>query len=86
MRLPHVEIVDRPPPGWFVLAVVPRSGRVIPLRPATWAALMIDVPAEGHCSGQQPATKPAVWVHVPGKHQTRDAAWDAFEDWRQTRH
>ena len=80
MRLPSVTIIDQAPAGWHILDVRRRTNSR-----TLWAAIMINVPAEEHCSGQHPASS-HVWVAVPGKHRTRDAAWDAFEDMLQTRH
>jgi hypothetical protein len=91
-----IEIVDRPPSGWFALDVVRRA------RKRDWVALMIDVNPDDlkTCTCDFPALfyvrpnehRPGDriarqrWVRVPGKHRNKDAAWDALEDMMPTRH
>jgi hypothetical protein len=77
--------LERPPPGMFVLSVMrqARSSRLG--RGWDWAALMIDVDPEEHCSGERQAEH-AVWVRIPGKHRDQIAAWNALEDMIATRH
>jgi hypothetical protein len=73
-----IEYLDRPPPGWFVLDVMRCEARKW-----DWCASMLDVPyddfmnhrAARHC-----------WVRIPGKHRTRDDAWEALENMMVTRH
>jgi hypothetical protein len=89
--------LDRPPPGWFVLDVMKVNSRG-----RTWAALMIDVHPDDlknykcktaflyvHPKDYRPRanrTAREAWVRIPGKHRTRDEAWDALEDVEATRH
>jgi hypothetical protein len=91
------EYLDRPPAGWFVLAVM-RKAR----RKWDWCALMIDVhpdelkhclcitaflyvdPNEYRPKGSRTARE--AWVRIPGKHRNWDAAWAALEDMIATRH
>ena len=93
------ELLDRPPPGWFALAVM-KAGR--DARKWDWCALMIDVhpdelkfclcktawlyvhPDEYKPDGTRTAQE--AWVRVPGKHRNKDAAWDALDDLIATRH
>jgi hypothetical protein len=70
--------VDRPPPGWHVLDVM----RITSRRRLDWVALMISV----HPDELQYRRGWSAWVRVPGKHRSRDDAWDAFEEMLATRH
>ena len=74
------EYLDRPPPGWFVLDVMRAKARS-----RHWTALMLDVDPDNHPK-QWPPDMRSAFVRIPGKHQNRDAAWDALEDMRATRH
>ena len=87
-----LDILDKPPAGWFPLDVM-KSGRG---RKWDWCALMVDVHPDElkHCrcktaflyvhpddykpDGQRTAKE--AWVRVPGKHRNKDAAWDALYD------
>jgi hypothetical protein len=92
------EYLDRPPSGWFALAVMRKEWRKW-----DWVALMIDVhpdelkhclcktaflyvhPNEYRPDGSRTARE--AWVRIPGKHRNQDAAWDALEeDMIATRH
>jgi hypothetical protein len=77
-----IEFLDRPPTGWFVLDVMRREPRK-----RDWVALMIDVDPDDFVNRRagMHATRNC-WVRIPGKHATRDAAWDAFEELAATRH
>src|ERR1700761_4670221 len=87
------ERFDRPPAGWFALAVM-KAGNS---RKWDWVGLMVDVDPDEmkHCecsfpalfwvnpSEYQPTTDRRVrqcYVPVPGKHRNEDAAWDALHD------
>jgi hypothetical protein len=47
---------------------------------------MIDVEPEDFIAGRINTTNKSIWVHIPGKHKTRDAAWDALDAMLATRH
>jgi hypothetical protein len=65
---------DRVPVGWFVLAVLRHA------RGADWVALAADKdPAVAHISA-------SAWVRIPGKHRSRDEAFDALEAMMAMRH
>lgn len=86
-----VEILDRPPAGWYSLDVTREQSRKL-----DWVALMIDVhpdelkdclckiaflyvhPNEYRPDGSRTARE--AWVRIPGKHRNKDAAWDALEN------
>ena len=90
--------LDRPPADWFVLDVMPSEER----SRRDWTALMADVHLGDlkNCTCDFPALffvhpkdyRPGVrkvnqgWVRIPGKHRTRDAAWEALEQMMATRH
>jgi hypothetical protein len=90
MSKSRIEILDRPPAGWFTLDVMRRESRKW-----DWVALMIDVPPEDHKSfgcdfpalfyvhpdEYRPSERRAQqqWVRIPGKHRNRDAAWNALD-------
>ena len=92
-----IEFLDRPPTGWFVLDVMRWESRK-----RNWVALMIDVHPDElkNCTCKFPAlfyvdprdyrpgqrTAREAWVRIPGKHRSRDAAWDALQDLVATRH
>jgi hypothetical protein len=73
--------VASPPPGWFVLDVMrTETGKW------DWVALMIDVDPE-ELRRRRPWRHPQdCWVRIPGKHRSRDAAWERIEDMMATRH
>jgi hypothetical protein len=71
--------LDQPPAGWFVLDVMKREWRRL-----DWVALMIDVPPNDHRDGARPVRQ--CFVQIPGKHISRDAAYQAFLDMTATRH
>jgi hypothetical protein len=73
---------DHPPPGWHILDVMRESDH----KPG-WAALLIDVPYEDF-SAWKDAGRPVheCWFRIPGKHPSREAAWEALEDLMETRH
>jgi hypothetical protein len=76
-----IEYLDRPPAGWFVLAVMQKEERG-----RDWVALMVDFdPDDPNCMGRPPAAHNA-WVRIPGKHRERDRAWDVLEQMMATRH
>jgi hypothetical protein len=74
--------LGRPPAGWFVLDVM-RWGA----RKRNWVALFIDVDPDDFVNRRpgRPATR-HWWFRIPGKHATRDAAWDTLEELVATRH
>jgi hypothetical protein len=47
-------LIDRPPPGWFVLSIMRTEWRKW-----DWVALMVDVDPDDHCSGERPARQNA---------------------------
>jgi hypothetical protein len=71
------QFVDSPPADWFVLDVMKRHWRKW-----DWVALMIDVDPDNRA--YRPARE--CWLRIPGKHRSRDAAWNALEDMMATRH
>jgi hypothetical protein len=73
-----IKYLDRLPPNLFVLDVMREKPRK-----QDWVALMIDVHPDElkHRHMVREA-----WVRIPGKHRSRDAAWDAFQDMIETRH
>jgi hypothetical protein len=75
-----IKWLDRPPAGWFPLDVMKAGNN---RRKQDWVALMIDVHPDElkHRHMVREA-----WVRIPGKHRSRDAAWDAFQDMIETRH
>jgi hypothetical protein len=73
------EFLDRPPPGWFVLDVLR-----IEARKWSWGAYMIDVDPDREQDNYRLGR--VVRVRIPGKHQNRDAAWDALDEMMATRH
>jgi hypothetical protein len=74
--------LDRPPSGWFALDVMrrDRSGKW------DWVALMVDVRPDQCLSEAALLTAREAWVSIPGKHRTRDTAWNALESMISTRH
>lgn len=92
-----IEYLDRPPAGWFALAVMRASGPK-----GSWVALMTDVelrdlkncvcdfPAlfyvdpNEYCPGERIARQ--CWVRISGKHRNREAARDALQALVSTRH
>jgi len=86
-----MNILDRPPSGWFGLDVMRCEARKW-----DWYALMVDVPPDElrHCrcktafvyvhpSDYKPEGTPAAQealVRIPGKHRNEDDAWEAFEE------
>jgi len=78
-----VEILTTPPTGapWFILDVM-RRGKGHPRN--AWAALLIDVDPEQHCSGTALATK-SLWLEL-GKHPSFDDAWEHAEGLLGPRH
>src|SRR5262245_55275675 len=72
---------DRTPAGWFALDVMLAAPRVR----VHWVALMIDVDPDDFWAGRTNASGRCV-VRIPGKHRTREAAWEAIEDMMATRH
>ena len=91
--------LDSPPPGWFVLDVIPKEERG---RVCDWVALMVDVDPDDlktctcdfpalfyvHPKDYRPGNRTArqCWVNIRGKHRNRDAAFDALEATIATRH
>lgn len=89
--------VVSPPPGWFILDVMPGDEGS-----KHWVALMVDVDPEDlktcaadfpalfyvHPDEYRPAGRSArqCFVKIPGKHRSRDAAYSALEDMMATRH
>jgi hypothetical protein len=65
--------VNSPPAGWFVLEVMRRERHSW-----HWVVLMIDVDPDEYCVGYRTAR--SCLVRIPGKHRSRDAAWDRFEE------
>jgi hypothetical protein len=89
-----IEYLDQPPPGWFVLDVMPaKEGRT-----RDWVALMVDVHPDEYAAAVRSAFRRwdgvdklevavrECWLRVPGKYKDRDAAWDAALDLMATRH
>ena len=95
-QVDNITTLDRPPAGWFALDVMQKDARW------DWFALMVDVhpdelkhclckvaflyvhPKEYKPDGSRTARE--AWVRVPGKHRSKDAAWDALDDMIATRH
>jgi hypothetical protein len=76
-----VKFLERPPAGWFVLAVMPweEGGR-------DWVALVTDVNPDTDYFYVRRRCNDNTFVRIPGKHRSRTAAWNAFEDQIATRH
>lgn len=74
------EFVDRPPAGWHVLRVMRKRSRSW-----DWCALMIDVDPDDFREGRCRRAKEC-WLTIPGKHRSRDAAYDVVEAMMATRH
>jgi hypothetical protein len=86
-----IDMVDRPPAGWFALNVMRKEKRKW-----DWVALMVDVSPDElkhrlckiaflyvHPNDYKPdgsRTAREAWVVVPGKHRNAEAAWDAIQD------
>lgn len=77
----NLRFVDRPPPGWHVLAVMHAAARVR----VHWTALLIDADPDDFIAGRVLNCREA-WFRIPGKHKNREAAWDALADLMTTRH
>jgi hypothetical protein len=77
-----IEYLDRPPAGWFVIAVMQKEKGGL-----DWAALMANVHPDDLRKGTfvRCGFKDG-WVSVPGNYRNRDAAWDALEQAMATRH
>lgn len=71
--------IDHVPDGWIILDVMRRSAHSW-----TWVALVVD--EWPHVCAEQGRMGQAAWLPVPGKHQNRDAAWEALQDMTETRH
>jgi hypothetical protein len=77
-----IEYLDRPPPGWFALEVMRTKARKW-----DWVALVVDVHPDDLQNNYDRGGKiRECWVRIPGRHRSRDAAWEAFEDMATTRH
>ena len=92
-----IKYLDRPPSGWFALDVMREKARK-----RNWIALLVDVDPDNLkvCACDFPAlfyvhpkdyrpgdrTVHQGWFRIPGKHEDRDAAWDALQDMMATRH
>jgi hypothetical protein len=74
------EYLDRPPPGWFVLDVMPSHKR----QDGDWSALLVDLDPDD--PGICPWQRRDCWFRIPGKHRDRDAASDALSQMMATRH
>lgn len=72
---------DRPPPGWFILAVMRRKKRS-----RDWAALMVDIDPDSDNFRQATCPPRNCWVRIAGKHSCEDSAWEALQDMMVTRH
>jgi hypothetical protein len=46
---------------------------------------MIDAVPDEFVAGHENCRRHC-WVRIPGKHRTRDAAWDAIDELMATRH
>jgi hypothetical protein len=85
-----IERLDRPPIGWFVLAVL-RTARMglgraddhLKNCTSNFPALFYVHPKE-YRPGQRKVQQR--WVRIPGKHRSRNSAWDALENMMATRH
>jgi hypothetical protein len=90
-------LLNTPPAGYHALDVMREYGRTR----SRWVALMISVPPEElkycrseiaflyvHPNEYRPRDRRAreAWVRIPGKHRTKDAAWEALQDMLETRH
>jgi hypothetical protein len=76
-----IEYHDRPLLGWFTLDVMKaKAGNT-----RDWVALMIDVDPDAAWRRGGRALRSA-WVRIPGKHRNYEAACEALEDMRATRH
>src|ERR1700749_3000651 len=96
-REPHVEYLDHPSPGWFILDVMQEGNKRV-----HWVALMIDVPPDDlktcqcefpalffvHPKDHRPGSRKArqAWFRIPGKHRDLESAHAALEEIMVTRH
>ena len=71
--------LDAPVPGWFAFEVMRTDSRSW-----EWVALMVDVDPDKARPAMSYARQR--WLKIPGKHQNRDAAWEAFEGMIAIRH
>jgi hypothetical protein len=92
-----IEYLDLPPADWFALDVMRNEARKW-----NWVALLVDVHPDDlkSCACDFPALfyvqpkdyRPGErkaqqqWLRIPGKHRTKDAAWEALEVMMATRH
>jgi len=74
-----IQYLDRPPPGWFVLAVNSSAEGS-----RNWTALLVDVHPNADRFRRWPPRE--AWFRVPGEHNNRNAAWEALEDVMTTWH
>ncbi|MBR0907032.1 hypothetical protein [Bradyrhizobium liaoningense] len=95
----EIPYLDQPPTGWFPLDIMQAETEQAC---RDWVALMVDVdpeelgecickiaflyidPKDYHPDGSRAAQE--AWVRVPGKHRTKNAAWEALLDMLETRH
>ena len=70
-------VLDLPPAGWFVIAVMPGKRR------QDWVALMIDVPPDQFRTGHKARS---CWVKIAGEYRDEWSARDALLDLMVTRH
>ena len=72
-----IPTLDRLPDTWLVLDVMRRKARS-----QAWTALVVNV----HPHDCPPGARRQGWLPVPGRHASKDAAWDALRDAIATRH
>ena len=77
----ETEYFDRPPPGWFVLDVMRRSMD----SNWDWSALMVSVDPNDPDDLKRIQSRGG-FVRIPGKHRSRNAAWDTLDAMMATRH
>jgi hypothetical protein len=96
---PTIEYLDRLPPGWFIVDVLPETENT---RCRNWAALLVDVDPDDLKTSEcdflarfyvdpddyQPGSRKTHqgWFRFPGKYKNRDLAWDALQEMMVTRH
>jgi hypothetical protein len=77
------KFLDQMPDGWFVLSINPNEEDWL-----EWSALVTDVDPD--CDDlkwwRRDRINSSTFVRIPGKHETLEAACDAFEAMIATRH
>jgi len=76
-----VETLEHLSGEWFVLDVMRREART-----RQWTALLIDMDPEDEDWRRGHRKASEAWFHIPGRHKSRDDAWEALAALVATRH